>query len=93
LGIVKYGYELATVRAHSLGFGVLSDIALYCLIIPGIIFVLVGCVVKRFRPSARGNLSLWFFSFEMAQWLSLLMFGVFWLAVGLVLVFLEAAQP
>jgi hypothetical protein len=75
-----------------LGFGALSAIALYFLIIPGIVLVLIGCLVKRFRPSAQGNLSLGFLSFEMAEWLSLAIFGMFWLATGLVLVFLEVAQ-
>jgi uncharacterized membrane protein YhaH (DUF805 family) len=92
LEIVKFGCGLAVFRAHSLGFGTLSTLMLYFLIIPGIILVLIGLLVRRFRPLRRGNLMLWVFNFEMAEWLSLMIFGMICLTIGVVLVFLEVAQ-
>jgi hypothetical protein len=73
------------VRALSLGFGTLSGIALYFLIIPGIIIVLIGLLVRKFRPLNRARV----LGFEMGEWLSLVVYGMVWLASGAVLVFLE----
>jgi hypothetical protein len=89
--MVKFGCGLAIVRAYSLGFGTLSTLMLYFLIIPGIIIVLIGLLVRRFRPLRRGNLMLGIISFEMAEWLSLVIFGMICLIIGVVLVFLDVA--
>lgn len=89
LGIVKLGCDPAIVRVSSLGFGWLAILALYFLIIPGIILVLIGVLVRRFRPLNRGNLTLWIIDFEMSQWLSLVIYGMFCLILGLVCVFLD----
>jgi high-affinity K+ transport system ATPase subunit B len=88
LEIVKFGCGLAIVRASSLGFGLLSGIALYFLFIPGIIIVLIGLLVRKFRPLKRGSPML---GFEMAEWQSLIISGMIWLTIGAVLVFLEVA--
>lgn len=75
-----------------MGFGTLSYLMLYFLIIPGIILVLIGLLVRRFRPLKRGNLMLWIINFEMAEWLSLVIYGMFCLIIGMAIVFLDVAQ-
>jgi len=65
--------------------GDLFGLALPVLIIPGLVIVLIGLVVKKFWPQKRGSLDFWILSFEVAEWLSIVVCGTVSLVLGVFL--------
>lgn len=53
--------------------------------------IAIGIVVRKFWPQRRGSIGIWFFSFTMSEWLSLMIYGIFLLAIGVFLAWLFAA--
>ena len=64
-------------------FGALSGFALL-FIIPGIIYVAIGCLFRKFRPARQGSLFVGIFSIRMREWQSWIAIGVLCVATGVI---------
>ena len=60
-------------------------------IVCGFVLIAIGIVVRKFWPHRRGSVGIWFFSFSTSESLSLIVYGIFLLALGMFLAWLFAA--
>ena len=58
-------------------------------ILSGIVAIAIGLVVRRFWPRKQGSITFLFFSFRTSKWFAIVFYGVFSIAIGIFLVWLN----
>jgi len=54
-------------------------------IVIGFVLIAVGMVVRKFWPDRKGTIEFWILNFPTSEWFSLTAYGIFLVAVGVLL--------